>query len=76
VVDVRPDDDVVALSAGRGIDRLRLLGDVDDSVRRAWRAVGIDIDSAPAVAIAEVELRRWVREQSISWTRHRHGRLL
>ena len=28
------------------------------------------------VADAEVELRRWVREQAVSRTRHRHGRLL
>jgi hypothetical protein len=28
------------------------------------------------VADASVELRRWVREQAVSWTRHRHGRLL
>ena len=27
-------------------------------------------------ADAEVELRRWVREQAVSRTRHRHGRLL
>ena len=71
-----PTTTCTTLIAGRGLDRVRVLGDVDDDVRRAWRAAGVDIDSSPAVAIAEVELRRWVREQSISWTRHRHGRSL
>ena len=69
-------DDPTQLIAGRGLDRVRVLGEVDDDVRRAWRAAGVDLDSTPVVAIAEVELRRWVREQAISWTRHRHGRPL
>lgn len=69
-------DDITALVRGGNLDRLRVLGQVDDAARRAWRSAGIDIDSTPVVAIADVELRRWVREQAISWTRHRHGRLL
>jgi RHH-type proline utilization regulon transcriptional repressor/proline dehydrogenase/delta 1-pyrroline-5-carboxylate dehydrogenase len=76
IVEVGCTVDPAVSTAGRGLDRLRVLGAVDDEVRRAWRATGIDLDSAAVVAVAEIELRRWVREQSISWTRHRHGRLL
>jgi RHH-type proline utilization regulon transcriptional repressor/proline dehydrogenase/delta 1-pyrroline-5-carboxylate dehydrogenase len=76
IVTVRPDDNIAALMSGNRLDRLRVLGEVADDVRGAWRAAGLDLDSTPVVAIAEVELRRWVREQSVSWTRHRHGRLL
>ena len=36
----------------------------------------VEVDLTQPVADAMVELRRWVREQAISWTRHRHGRLL
>ena len=72
--------DVVALqsaeSAPFGLDRVRILGRVNDEVRRGFRERGIDIDATPVCPSPSVELRRWVREQSISWTRHRHGRLL
>lgn len=57
-------------------DRARLIGSIDDSLRRAVRSAGVDLDEVPVVAAAGVELRHWVREQAISWTRHRHGRLL
>ena len=76
IVDVVCATDPAVLTSGRSVDRLRVLGDIDDDIRRGWHREGIDLDSSPVVAIAEVELRRWVREQAISWTRHRHGRLL
>ena len=59
-----------------GADRVRVVGHVGDDVLRGWRAAGLDVDLAPPVADARVELRHWVREQSLSITRHRHGRLL
>ncbi len=59
-----------------GVDRIRVVGAVSDDSLRVWRAAGLDIDLTPPVADAKVELRRWMREQSISWTRHRHGRPL
>jgi RHH-type transcriptional regulator, proline utilization regulon repressor / proline dehydrogenase / delta 1-pyrroline-5-carboxylate dehydrogenase len=65
-----------ALDGPVGVDRVRAIGTVSDERRRAVRAAGVDLDESPPVAIAEIELRRWVREQSISWTRHRHGRPL
>ena len=59
-----------------GSDRVRVIGAVGDDIRRSLRAGGFDLDDAPPVADAPSELRHWVREQSISRTRHRHGRLL
>lgn len=59
-----------------GLDRVRVLGDIHDDLRRRLRRLGLDLDQSPAQPTAELELRHWVREQSISWTRHRHGRLL
>lgn len=58
------------------VDRVRVVGSVSDDALRAWHGRGLDIDLAPPVADARIELRHWVREQSLSITRHRHGRLL
>ncbi|MEN9645131.1 MAG: proline dehydrogenase/delta-pyrroline-5-carboxylate dehydrogenase [Actinomycetota bacterium] len=69
VVDVAPGATVVA-------DRVRVVGTVDDAQLAEWYAAGVDVDRSQPVAIAAVELRHWVREQAISTTRHRHGRLL
>ena len=56
--------------------RVRVIGVVPDHVLASWYAAGVEVDRAQPVADATVELRRWVREQAISRTRHRHGRLL
>jgi RHH-type proline utilization regulon transcriptional repressor/proline dehydrogenase/delta 1-pyrroline-5-carboxylate dehydrogenase len=56
--------------------RVRVVGSVSDEQLARWHEAGIEADRVPPVADAMVELRRWVREQAISTTRHRHGRLL
>jgi RHH-type proline utilization regulon transcriptional repressor/proline dehydrogenase/delta 1-pyrroline-5-carboxylate dehydrogenase len=61
------------------IDRLRMLGaDADTAqhdLRRAAHAESIVVDDAPPVSAPEIELPRWLREQSVTITSHRHGRL-
>jgi RHH-type proline utilization regulon transcriptional repressor/proline dehydrogenase/delta 1-pyrroline-5-carboxylate dehydrogenase len=63
-----------------GIDRLRLLGDDVDTdghdIRLAAHAAGVSVDDAPPVGAPEIELPRWLREQTVTTTMHRHGRLL
>ncbi len=58
------------------VDRIRVIGHVDDDTLRGWFAAGFDVDRSNASVEPSVELRRWTREQSISRTRHRHGRPL
>ncbi len=58
------------------VDRIRVVGHVDDDVLRGWYAAGLDVDRSDVSVEPTVELCRWVREQSISRTRHRHGRPL
>ena len=58
------------------VERVRVIGSVSDAQLGEWYAAGVDVDRVLPVADAMVELRRWVREQAISTTRHRHGRLL
>jgi RHH-type transcriptional regulator, proline utilization regulon repressor / proline dehydrogenase / delta 1-pyrroline-5-carboxylate dehydrogenase len=68
-----PDQFVARLA---GVERLRLLTACDDDTRRAVHLLGVAIvDDAP-VTDGEVELRHWVREQAVSRTRHRHGRVV
>ncbi len=57
-------------------DRVRVVGSLTDDQLAECHVAGIEVDRVQPVADATVELRRWVREQSVSWTRHRHGRPL
>ncbi len=67
-------DEIIAKLAN--VDRVRLLADIGTTVRRACHQANVAIDDAPPVSDGFVELYRWVREQSISRTMHRHGRLM
>jgi RHH-type proline utilization regulon transcriptional repressor/proline dehydrogenase/delta 1-pyrroline-5-carboxylate dehydrogenase len=58
-----------------GVDRVRLLCPLDTSARRSCHQRNIAIDDSEPVSDGFVELYRWVREQAISRTMHRHGRL-
>ena len=64
---------VTSADQARGCDKLRLLGPADDSLLRAAHATGVWVDRTPVAADAERELLRWVREQAVSESRHRHG---
>ena len=59
-----------------GGDRVRVIGTATDAELLDWYTRGWEVDRSQPVADPMSELRHWVREQSISWTRHRHGRLL
>ena len=58
-----------------GVERVRLLCGLDDDARRALHRADIVIDTTPPVGHGVLELQHWVREQTISRTAHRHGRL-
>ncbi len=57
-------------------DRVRLLDSVGDDARRILNEAGIAVDISAPVGHPLIELPRWVREQAISRTLHRHGRLV
>ncbi|MET0908447.1 MAG: proline dehydrogenase family protein, partial [Ilumatobacteraceae bacterium] len=61
-----------------GGERLRLVGMADEAVgiRRAAHRAGIAVDDAPPVSAPAIELPRWLREQSVCITAHRHGRVV
>lgn len=58
------------------VERIRLLADCPQTVLQAAHSAGVAIDRTPVTGHGRVELGRWMREQSISVTAHRHGRLL
>ena len=56
-----------------GTDKLRLLGRPGPDTLRAARGGGLWVDTTPVAADPARELLRWVREQAVSESRHRHG---
>jgi RHH-type transcriptional regulator, proline utilization regulon repressor / proline dehydrogenase / delta 1-pyrroline-5-carboxylate dehydrogenase len=75
-VDAESDGDFARRAARSGVDRVRLVTSLDDAARRILHDVNIAVDETPPVSNGHLELQHWVREQSISRTMHRHGRLL
>jgi hypothetical protein len=64
-----------SLLPSAGIERLRLLGPATDELRAACHAHDVAIDETAVTDDGRIELACWLREQAISRTRHRHGRL-
>jgi RHH-type proline utilization regulon transcriptional repressor/proline dehydrogenase/delta 1-pyrroline-5-carboxylate dehydrogenase len=76
IVEWREFDDVLAARIGAtGATRLRALGPISDVLARACHGAGITVDDTAVTASSTVELARWCREQAISRTMHRHGRV-
>ena len=69
-----PDHTVIDHLATHRPDRLRLLGHASTAVRSAAHELGIRIDDDPMTDEARLEVVRWMREQSLTVTQHRHGR--
>ena len=61
---------------GLNVERLRALGPVSTDVVRVAHDAHIAVDRAPITGDGEIELTHWTKEQAVSITRHRHGRLL
>jgi len=54
-------------------DKIRFLCPPGDGLRLAAVDSGVWVDDRPLVRHPEIETLRWVREQAVSETRHRHG---
>ncbi|MCC9609626.1 bifunctional proline dehydrogenase/L-glutamate gamma-semialdehyde dehydrogenase [Blastopirellula sp. JC732] len=73
-----PDADFIARlsSVGSRFEFLRTIGDVNDAVLAAAHQAGLNWIDAPLTANGYVELRFWLREQSITRTLHRYGQII
>jgi RHH-type proline utilization regulon transcriptional repressor/proline dehydrogenase/delta 1-pyrroline-5-carboxylate dehydrogenase len=65
----------VGVDAPPPVDKVRFLGPADDAERLAAMEAGRWVDDTPVAADPERELLRWVREQAVSESRHRHGNI-
>jgi RHH-type proline utilization regulon transcriptional repressor/proline dehydrogenase/delta 1-pyrroline-5-carboxylate dehydrogenase len=70
------DEELAARLGGMNVERLRLLAPASDGLLAAAHAAGVAVDRHPVSDVGEAELPHWLKEQAISVTRHRHGRLL
>jgi RHH-type proline utilization regulon transcriptional repressor/proline dehydrogenase/delta 1-pyrroline-5-carboxylate dehydrogenase len=59
-----------------GESRLRLLTEASDDVLAAAHSHGVAVDRSPVTPWGELELPHWLKEQSVSRSMHRYGRLL
>jgi len=72
---VESDTELAARVRATGADRLRLLGAAGDELRMACFDAGIAVDETAVTGDGRVELPCWLREQAVSRTLHRHGRV-
>jgi len=73
------DEDDAAFAArlpDLGVERVRVVGGVGDEVRRAAAAAWVHLADDPVTADGGVELRTYLREQSVTRTLHRFGNLV
>ena len=72
---VESDTALAARLASARPDKVRFLGAVEPALRLAAHDAGVWVDDTAVVAHPRLELLRWVREQALSETRHRHGNI-
>ena len=58
------------------VERVRVIGTVSLTLRRAANAAGVHLADDPVTSDGRIELLHYLREQSISRTLHRYGNLL
>jgi hypothetical protein len=69
------DAELLARIAELDVDRVRVLTAPSAALRTAFFERGIEIDAEPVSSSGRRELRRWLREQVVIRTTHRHGRV-
>ncbi|HSB41982.1 MAG TPA: bifunctional proline dehydrogenase/L-glutamate gamma-semialdehyde dehydrogenase, partial [Methylomirabilota bacterium] len=70
---VETEAELIARLGAAGAERLRALVPLSREVRAAAHAAGLEVLDAPVVAAGRLELRHYVREQTISHLVHRYG---
>lgn len=67
---------IAALASQPGDTRIRLLVPASPELLRAAHQAGIAVDRSPVTNEGMIELGRWLKEQAVSQTMHRYGRLI
>jgi RHH-type proline utilization regulon transcriptional repressor/proline dehydrogenase/delta 1-pyrroline-5-carboxylate dehydrogenase len=71
-----PDHVFAARLGSLGVERVRVIGDIGDEVRRAAHRAGVHLATDPVTPSGRIELLHFLREQAVSRTRHRFGNLV
>jgi RHH-type proline utilization regulon transcriptional repressor/proline dehydrogenase/delta 1-pyrroline-5-carboxylate dehydrogenase len=72
---VEGDAELAARLPSLSTDKIRFVGAVDPELLLAAHDAGLWVDVVAVVADPQLEVLRWVREQALSETRHRHGNI-
>jgi RHH-type proline utilization regulon transcriptional repressor/proline dehydrogenase/delta 1-pyrroline-5-carboxylate dehydrogenase len=67
---------IARLRSPEDLERLRVLDPVSLDVRRAAHEVGVAVIDAPALATGRLELRWYLREQTVARLVHRYGNVM
>jgi RHH-type proline utilization regulon transcriptional repressor/proline dehydrogenase/delta 1-pyrroline-5-carboxylate dehydrogenase len=67
---------LIARLGGERVERLRALVPISRELRAAAHAAGIVVLDAPVLAAGRLELRHYLREQSVSRVVHRYGSIM
>ncbi|HXA95119.1 MAG TPA: proline dehydrogenase family protein [Candidatus Dormibacteraeota bacterium] len=67
---------IARLRSPEDLERLRVLDPVSLDVRRAAHEVGVSVIDAPALATGRLELRWYLREQTVARLVHRYGNVM
>ncbi|MEM7274106.1 MAG: bifunctional proline dehydrogenase/L-glutamate gamma-semialdehyde dehydrogenase [Actinomycetota bacterium] len=65
-----------ATLAGRSVERIRVLGPVEDEVVVEANRLGVHVAAEPVTASGRRELLHFVKEQAVSRSRHRYGNVV
>src|SRR6266851_5411216 len=69
-------DAIERLRSSKSIERLRVLDTVSPAVRAAAHEAGVAVIDAPVLATGRLELRWYLREQTIARVMHRYGNVM
>ena len=75
-VRVETEAELIARLRARGVERLRVVGTVGVGVRAAANECGVAVIDAPVLATGRLELRWYLREQTVTHVRHRYGNVI
>jgi len=64
------------IASSTGATRLRLLVPASEDVLSAAHRAGVSVDRAPVTGLGDIELPHWLKEQAVSHSLHRYGRVV
>ena len=73
---VETEAELIARLSGEGFERLRALVAPSRELRAAAHAAGMAVLDAPVLAAGRLELRAYLREQTVSRVVHRYGSVM